>query len=166
MKTLHELVREWKHWAETADCTEEGWQSDFPAWEELMGAAIRTMGRSDLSTCELKDLELCWSISEESEALADYARDHTATTWDALTRLAESDLPGVRWQVYDALSFSGGRAAEILRAALDDPDMYARRRAILGLARTRPTDADSLAMRLEQSDDPYIRSAARELRGA
>lgn len=165
MKTLHELIRQWQQWARTADRTEEGWQSDFPAWEELMDAAIRIMTKSDLSERELNDLELCWSISEESEELADYARAHAATTWETLVRLAKSDLPEVRWQVYDALSFSGDRAGEILRAALDDPDMYARRRAILSLAQIRPTDADSLAKRFEHSDDPYIRSAAQQLRG-
>jgi hypothetical protein len=131
-----------------------------------MNAAIRTMTQAELSECELNDLEVCWSISEESEELADYAREHAAATWETLVRLAKSELPQVRWQVYDALSSSGERADEILRAALDDPDAYARRRAILSLARIRPGDAVSLAERFEHSDDPYIRSAARALRGA
>ncbi len=160
---LRDLCRRWQEWAAGADKPEDGWQSDFPAWNELMEAAIAVMARGSLSDDELSDIELCWAISEETENLADYAREHLDQCWDTLRRLARSDDPAVRWQVYDVLGSAGRRADDLLRRAIEDPDPYSRRRAILSLARIHPPDAKRLAQRFAHDDDPYIRTAALEL---
>jgi HEAT repeat protein len=46
---------------------------------------------------------------------------------------------------------------------LQDIDSYARRRAILSLARLTPKDARQLADQFLRDEDPYIRQAASEL---
>jgi len=160
---IKELRKDWELWSETADKTENGWQSDYPKWPELMKAAIEAMSRASASAEQFSDVEFCWTISEESEEMADYARLHVDSLWDLLMRLARSTHPEVRWQVYSALAFAGPKAEACLRTGLDDPDSYCRRRAILSLARVRPKDAKEIAQRFESDRDPYIQRAALEL---
>lgn len=141
-RDLEMLCSDWEHWAATADRSEDGWQSDFPAWNELMESATAAMADSIASQERRRCLELCWAISEEGEELADYAREHVDECMAVLNYLARSPNPSVRWQVYDVLSLGGERAEQLLRDALDDPDPYSRRRAILALTRLRPKDAE------------------------
>lgn len=61
------------------------------------------------------------------------------------------------------LGSTGPRAAGLLRAGLDDPDPYARRRALLSLARDEPGDARQLAERFLRDPDPCLRQAALEM---
>jgi hypothetical protein len=161
--TLHDLACQWKKWAETTAKDDDGWQSDFPAWQQLMQAAIEVLPHGPLDKTMLGDVELCWAISEESEDLADYAREHVDICWPVLLQLIRSDDAIVRWQVYDVLGHAGPRAEALLRAGLDDPDAYGRRRAILALARLHPADASQIATRFANDDDPYIRLAASHL---
>lgn len=161
--TLHDLVCQWKSWAQAARKDEDGWQADFPEWDRLIEASIQAMRHGPLPADLLSDVESCWAWSEEDESLADYAREHIDECWPVLLQLIRSPDPSVRWQVYDVLGGAGPRAEALLRAGLDDPDPYSRRRAILALARLRPADAGQIASRFANDDDPYIRLAATAL---
>ena len=98
----------------------DGWQSDYPAWHELITAASHTMRQSDPSPQMIKDVAFCWAISEEDEPLADYAKTHMQECWPILYHLVRSPYPETRWQVYDALSVAGSIAEDLLREGLTD----------------------------------------------
>lgn len=162
-RTLSDQCQDWQRWAADADDTEEGWQSDYPAWRDLMNAAAAAMTGSPVTGEAIKDIELCWAISEETEDMADFARENIEECWQTLSLLAQSSVPQVRWQVYSVLGLAGGKAEDLLRAGLEDPDAYCRRQAILSLARLSPADARELADRFAQDPDPYIRQASAQL---
>ncbi len=130
METLRELRRDWEQWAVGADKSEDGWQSDYPRWDELMSAARTAMANPGSVAEHFSDIEFCWAISEGGEDLADYARDNVGECWDLLQRLAHSESRDVRWQAYDAIGFAGAGAEPVLREGLHDPDSYVRRRAL------------------------------------
>lgn len=160
---LRELCRGWEEWAATASKTDDGWQEWFPGFLNMMEAAVRVMDQPCHTSQEMKDIELSWAISVESEWLASYVEDCTERYWSILRELTESDNPDVRWQAYAVLGSAGPKAEELLRKGLEDSDSYVRRRAILSLARLKPKDAQELAERFLSDEDPYIRQAAREL---
>ncbi len=160
---LERLCAEWEEWAAGADQSEEGWQSDFADWTALMDSALIAMKNSSLSTGELRCIELCWAISEESEWLADCAREDVGTHMDILRHLSRSPSPAVRWQAFDVLGFDGREAVPLVQAGLTDSDLYCRRRAVLALARLGPVDAERLATELSHDDDPYVRQASLEM---
>jgi HEAT repeats len=160
--TLHDLHSDWNAWAASAEKSEDGWQSDYPNWDQLMEKAAAIMLKPSLSEDELEDVEFSWWASEETEELADFAKAHLDATLSTLTRLQLSKLPEVRWQIYDVLGDAGSRGEPLLRKGLDDLDPYSRRRAILSLARIKPSDSKQLAERFRSDEDPYIRQAARE----
>jgi HEAT repeat protein len=121
------------------------------------------MMRDDLSPETFAILAECWSISQEDEELLSFASDHLDSCWSTLQALAGSSLQGCRWQVYEALAGAGQPAEGVLRQGLSDQDAYARRRALLSLAKLRPSDAHDLARRFTKDPDPYMRQAAIEM---
>lgn len=160
---LMEFYADWQRWADAADQSENGWEADYPCWDELIDAAITTMTSDGIDEQLLQLVAACWAISNESEVLADYARDHLEECWPVVVTVARSSFPNARWQAYDVLPHAGERAEPVLREGLDDPDPYCRRRAILALARLHPADAAAIARRFTEDDDEYIRRAAAEL---
>jgi len=156
---LETLFQRWLVWSQTADRSENGWQSDFPDWQQLMSVAETRM--SEPPDQELaKAISRCWEIAEESEELLDYARQNIEKCWPAVEAVAEHGGPAARWQAYEAAASAGSRAEPLLRAALADPDEYARRRGALALARLKPDDSREIAERLLREKDPYLRQAA------
>jgi len=162
---LAALCRGWELWAASARRDEDGWQTDYPAWEELLATAKAVILQPDLGEAALRNLDFCWAISDEDEPFISYSQEHLEQCWAALYMLAQSARPETRWQVFVVLgSALGNSAAEaILRQALDDADSYCRRRALLSLARFAPDDAKDLAARFLDDDDPYLRQAAIEM---
>ena len=160
---LSSLFEDWKSWRSTADQSEEGWESDFPRWQALLDAARHTMMQTELTTEMVATLAECWSADQEDEELLQFAADHPRDCWAALQSLAKSNLPGCRWQVYEAVASMGAPAEPMLRLGLADPDAYARRRALLSLARLRPADARLIAEMFLKDPDPYMRQAAIEM---
>lgn len=160
---FQELVEAWRAWALAADRSEEGWQSDFPKWATLIEEAARTMFQGTIDPLSLSLLAECWAASEEGEELLEYARNRIDDCWRVVEKLAGSELPACRWQIYEAAACGGPKAEVLLRNGLQDSDPYARRRAILALARLRPHDARALAESLMIDPDPYIRQAAIEM---
>jgi HEAT repeat protein len=161
-QSLKELGEDWLRWSSHADKSNDGWESDYPSWDDLMSAAMSAMTSDSYQDGDIAALELCWRISEETEDLADFARKKIDACWNVLLRLVHSQHPQVRWQVYDVLSEAGAKAESILREGLNDTDPYVKRRAILSLARLGPADARHLAQRFANDADPYIRKASLE----
>jgi HEAT repeats len=160
---LHMLFAEWKQWSVTADRSEDGWESDFPQWQALIEAAIGMMTQDELAPQASAILAECWAASQEDEELLTFASEHLDDCWPTLQALAQSSLPGCRWQVYEAVAGAGRPAEDILRQGLSDQDPYARRRALLSLARLQPSDAHIIAERFTKDPDPYMRQAAIEM---
>lgn len=160
---LERLVAKWQAWAADADHSEDGWQSDFPEWSRLIESAAEVMQRADSDPALLRLVEFCWSISEEGEELLEIARRTISSCWPVVVAMSESPLPACRWQAYEAATAAGVKAEPLVRAGLSDPAPYARRRAVLALARLAPSDAATVASSLLHDPDPYIRQAAIEL---
>ena len=72
METLKKKYKDWAKWASAADKSENGWQSDFPAWSDLMATAISAITQKSPSHEDIEYIDKCWAISEEDEELADY----------------------------------------------------------------------------------------------
>jgi hypothetical protein len=164
MVSLKDIYQSWHSWSMHADKTEEGWQSDFPLWNDLIESAKNLMIRESISPDELQILALCWAISEESEELQEFAIKHIDKCWPTLEKLVFSELPACRWQVYTSLAYAGKKAEWLLREhGLTDDDSYCRRRAILALAHQGIDDVKELALQFIHDADPYIRQAAIEM---
>jgi hypothetical protein len=153
----------WREWAKEANRLEDGWQSSFTYWMDLIATAKRVMLKDELTSQELNELEFCWSISEETEDLVDFAIEHVKKVWEILEILANSKDKNVRWQIYCVFGEVGGKSESLLRDGLKDPDPYCRRRALLALAKLEPIDADQIAERFVDDEDPYLRQASIEM---
>jgi hypothetical protein len=128
---LERLYAEWKTWSLSANKDEDGWESDFPMWSDLMSAASEAMGREDLSHEDLNVLAHCWAISEESEELREFAENNVDSCWPVLEVLTGSDSAACRWQAYVAAAKAGPRARKLLSNGIaSDPDPYIRQAAI------------------------------------
>src|SRR5688572_13203917 len=109
---LQKLTQDWKRWAAASNKIENGWESGFPDWDLLMHEAKRVMQSDAGTSTSFGELELCWAISEETEDLVDFAKQHLAECWPSLERLAESKDARVRWQVYEVFGAAGDRAKQ------------------------------------------------------
>jgi HEAT repeats len=161
-ESLQSLLQRWERWALTAEKDEDGWESSFPAWDPLMAAAKAAMSHLAENSV-IPAIEKVWEISAEDEDLIEFARANLDGLMPTLARLARSQSPTVRWQIYEALRAGGPQAEPILREGMRDADPYARRRALLSLADSRPADAAELAHGLAKDGDPYIRQCAVEM---
>ena len=65
--------------------------------------------------------------------MADFAKEQVEDCWPVLVLLAQSEFAEVRWQVYSVLPSFGSNAEPLLRATLNDPDAYCKRRVLLSL---------------------------------
>lgn len=159
------LLHDWDCWSVNADRGEDGWQTDYPRMNVLVVVAEGLMISADLDEATLRDLDRCWTITEEDELLADFARERIERCWPVLRWLVAHGQRDTRWQVADVLgdAINIPEAAVLLRAALDDPDTYVCRRALISLARFMPPDAHDLAERFLRDSDPYLRQAAIEM---
>jgi hypothetical protein len=79
--SLNSLVKRWKKWADSANKSEDGWQSLFPEWRNLILKASGLMARTELTDQDLQDLEFSWFISEEDEDMADHVKKEVDTYW-------------------------------------------------------------------------------------
>jgi hypothetical protein len=156
-------VTEFRRWAATADASEDGWQSDYPAWSRLLRAAKQVMRTGPLTPTTVALLGECWHAAEEDEELLEYASEHIDDCWPAIVALTASPLLHCRWQAYVAAAAAGRRAEPLLRVGLTDGDGYVRRRTLLELARLAPPDAREIAKPLVVDPDPYMRQAAIEM---
>jgi hypothetical protein len=162
---LKQIISEWQRWAASADQSEDGWQSSFPDWKEMMRLAAAIMCRAALDEETFRLLEFCWEISEEDETMADHAKDCGEKCRPVLRRLARSRASTVRWQVFDVVGSLEKPEINLLVAGLNDADAYCRRRALLALARADHLEAKKQAIRFTNDSDPQTKRIARELLG-
>jgi hypothetical protein len=157
------LFDRWRAWASRADTSEEGWAAGFPEWDDLIAAAGAVMLAPGADTQQLGRLAELWAASDEDEELCDFAKDHITQCLPALRALSDSSLAACRWQVYEAAASAGALGEHIVRKGLGDADSYAKRRAIVALARLSPGDSRQLAESFMSDEDPYVRQAAIDL---
>lgn len=162
---LAKIVSEWQRWADSAQQSEDGWQSGFPAWTELMDVAAAAMCQAPLDEETFRLIEFCWKISEEDETMADCGRACGGPCVSAVERLARSANPAVRWQAFDVIGSFASPNVGLLVDGLDDCDSYCRRRALLALSRADCSEAKKTAGRFIDDEDPQMRRIARELIG-
>lgn len=160
--TLHDEIIAWKTWAKTADQSQDGWESFYPNWRALMSIACDTMSQANLSSNELELVSFCWSISEETEDLADVVRAAPNQYLCVITELATDSNAQARWQALDVCDRIGAVGEAILEGSLADADPYCRRRAALALLRVRPNDAD-IIRQLCRDDDVCNRNVGEQL---
>lgn len=157
------LKEEWESWASTADRSTEGWEAAFPEWDRLVSAAGECMKDSHCSEHCLELIKECWLMCEEGEELIDYCKKHYSAVRSTVIKLAESKNPYIRWQIYAVLAEGGEEAKKTLLEGLNDPDAYARRRAIISLSEHDVQNIEAVADHLLNDPDPYIRQALVEL---
>src|SRR5437660_1409881 len=97
---LTSLLRDWDSWSTEADKANDGWQSDYPRWTDLMNAAIEAMERNNEN---ISAIEKCWLLSEEDEWFVEHVKNNPTRYMALLTKLAKSIYSSVRWQVYASL---------------------------------------------------------------
>ena len=120
------------------------------------------MTNPTLQKAYLPHIELCWKISEETEDMADFAKEHVEECWPVLVLLAQSTCAAVALASLFGAPFVWAQCQQLLRTALNDTDAYCKRRALLSLASLSPRDSMKLKACFIQDNDPYIRQAAEE----
>lgn len=162
MSELSEWLQRWAAWSGGADRAENGWQSDFPEWDVLLGACKRAM-MSENSLSQLEDIARCWALSEEDEELAEYARSRLNSVAQIVAALSSHPDPDVRWQAIDVIGDSDdGWAADVLRRGFTDEESYVRQRSFLAFARRRSVDM-ALIDAVLRDESPHVRRVAWEL---
>lgn len=165
VRELEERLKQFDLWAATADRAEDGWESDFPEWGELIQVAEQVMAVETQDSHTLLLLGRCWAISEEGETCADWAREHIQkpNVQEIVRRLTESVFPDTRWQAYDVfrdLKPLDTRTQTLLESGMEDEDPYVRRRAFLVLFDHSEIDRADYIARMLNDTDSYNRSIA------
>lgn len=155
--TFINICNAWLQWSSNADKSEEGWESDYPKWEELIDLASQIMSLENISDEVMQSLELCWSLCEETEDLVDLSKDKLKQWRSNLHKLSKSANNKVRWQIYECLKWGDRVDEDILNNGLEDSDSYCRRRAILSLVHLRPATSMQIRSRFSNDPDKYIR---------
>ena len=159
---LENLLQQFDLWAASADQSDDGWESDFPQWPELIRDAERAMAGEAQSEHVLSLIGRCWSLSHEDETCADWARRQVqdVRVQELVRRLADDDDATTRWQACDVL---GDQAVldDVTRVALEkgmtDENAYVRRRAFLSLLRHREGDVQPYVLRMLADASSYNR---------
>ncbi len=164
-RQLEERLRQFDRWALSADRSNSDWETDFPHWSELIHAAMEAMAREPENVSLLPLLERCWSLSNEGEECADWARQHlgSATVRQLVERLTGSVDGAVRWQAYDVLGdlpTLDADAQALLENGLTDEDAYVRRRVFLALRRHGEIELRPYFARMLADADAYNRYVA------
>ena len=157
-RQIEALLTEFDRWAASADRRDDGWESDFPQWRELMAQAGELMAQGHQSEQALFLLSRCWSLSQECEECAYWAREHILDghVRKLVFRLTKSVDPGTRWQAYDvldSLSVLDAETRTVLQRGTKDENPYVRRRALLVfLHHSKPNKAACITQMLEDAD--------------
>ena len=164
-RQAEELLTKFDQWAASADRSDDGWESDFPQWRELMRQAEQVMTQEHPSDRALSALGRCWALSHEDEVCADWAREHIHDGYvrDTVFRLTASTDPHTRWQAYDALNglqILDNETQDILEDGTKDENPYVRRRAFLVLFHHPEVDVRLYIERMLMDLDAYNRYVA------
>lgn len=165
LQQFESLLQQFDLWSATADCSDAGWESDFPQWKELIRDAEQVMSQNYQSEHALFPLDRCWAISNECEECAYWAREHLQEkhVGKLVERLTASAYSDTRWQAYDVLgdllAFSD-KVRPVLEAGMADENPYVRRRAFLPLLRHFEDAAAPYLLRMLADEDSYNRYVA------
>ena len=159
MNRLSKLLHEWQEWSRSADQSEDGWESSFPRWSELIEAALERM-KSPPDREALELIARCWAMSEEDETLLDKVRSQNRVFWPFMKSLSTFEDARVRWQIYAAVTREDEEGLALVRFGIKDKDPYVQRRALLSLARLHAPESANLAKELCKHADPYLRQVS------
>jgi hypothetical protein len=120
MEMFDRLFDRWRTWTSTADKSEDGWESDFPEWPDLIAAAGAVMLAPGIEPQQLGPLAELWAASDEDQELCDFAKAHITQCLPVLRALSNSPLARCRWQVYEAAASAGALGEDLLRKGLGD----------------------------------------------
>lgn len=161
-QNIESLYCDWLDWSNEADKTEDGWESDFPKWDDLIESCKKIMFHN-LEDIDFETLSKCWEVSHETEDFINFSKNNIDRIRPVLHRLSESIHKNTRWQVFEVLSVGDNRDLPILEKGLVDSDNYCKRRAILSISRHNFEVDDKLIEEFSKDKDPYIRLASIQL---
>ncbi len=161
-RRLQARLEQFDVWANTADKRDSDWESDFPKWRELTQEAEKLMAQEHPSEHTLLLLGRCWSITNEGEDCAFWAREHIQEphVQELVRSLTESVHSDTRWQAYDVfrdLHPLDARTQALLELGTKDGDPYVRRRASLALFQHPDIDHADYVRRMLNDADSYNR---------
>ncbi len=166
-------------WVPTADRRNDGWQSDYPGFGELVDAAAAAMralasdpaGLAAATAADLGLIARVWSLSEEAESMPYEIRQLDAAERAALgpliVRLYEIGDHDTRWQIASIAGHIPTLGPTFLRRAVEDPDAYVRQRAWNAWADCDRVGAATAAVELAaRESDTEVARAMRAARDA
>ncbi len=160
--TLAGQVRRFRAWAATDAGTYGEWECDYDQWDALYAAVRATLEKPTQSDADVELMLYALARDNESELIRGALEDHP----EHVLRLAQAASPGssepdARWQLGLLLGERADpRAIALLRALIDDPDEYVRRRALLAAVANDPAHAEQMAWARLQDSFEYTRLVA------
>lgn len=123
------LIKNWQLWSTTQAKNYDGWESAYPGWDEL----IETVQEQALAEPEKQETleltEFALSISDETEDLIPFFKNHSVKLLPLIEKLISSDDYKVRWQIAEILNLQNPIEEELLSKLAEDPHQYVRKRA-------------------------------------
>ncbi|KKQ34180.1 MAG: peptidase C14, caspase catalytic subunit p20 [candidate division WS6 bacterium GW2011_GWA2_37_6] len=157
----------WKHWAKGASKEEDGWESDYPNWNNLISTTTDLIENSkQKSEEELKLIEFVLKVSEETEDLIPIIKINADKHKEMIQYLISSVHWEVRWQICECLSNGNNEYwKKFLISALDDKNEYVQRRALLALNNHDLNELEKIYIkkRFEDTKNKYISKIVTEL---
>lgn len=161
--SLREELAHFDQWALLQKRNDDGWESFYPRWPDLISLADAAM-RAPLTRSEtlLSDIARVWDLSEETEDLVERVADENVDA-DLLECISRRCRPEGRFQIVSIAGSIPGLGVPVLVRMLDDADAYVVRRALLALAHTDPSEAAHRARLLITHGDDMVRTIANRI---
>lgn len=155
---LVKLINDWKSWSKTASKLENGWESDFPMWNEIISESVKILLSKTEGNEELALVDFIFSISTETQDLVDYSVDHFVEVKSNLIKLLEFCCSDSRWQIYEIFKV-GDRETDIVLMNMigNESDPYALRRGILTLLDRKPSNYQTIISKYANHENNYIK---------
>jgi len=158
--SLPKLLQSFDLWAADHPQNEDGWESDFSAYETLLYAALLAMLEPNASAQTVADIARVWSISEEREDLSDEVRRDPDPYIAIIPRIRDVGDWRARFQLYALASHVTALGINFAIQGLDDEDTYVVGRSLLAINEIDHQQAVLLAHRFLAHDDEYPRRIA------
>lgn len=162
---LATFLQHFDHWAATHPQLDDGWETWFPAFPDLVNAAVEAMMRAAPDDADqLKQIARVWSLSEETEDLAEAVK--AAPTLYA--RILPTLIPHADWrarlQIYAIAPQIPGLGAPFLHQGLiENENPYVLRRILLALHEIDPEAAYQAAHQFVSSVDADLKHLGQTL---
>lgn len=161
---LHEQVKHFKHWADSANQRSGEWECEYEQWNDLWASAIETINvyRDGLIPTVVAD-DLLYALARDNEC--EHIRENLLLSPKLIATLAKRVITmsdaDAKWQI--AISVAETKlpnAADLLRPFLTDNEEYVRRRALIAFAPFAPKEAEAIALNNLDDAFEYTRIAA------